>query len=314
MSPSERICSNCGWQNEPIARMCGGCGQPLGTLGANFHNVPPAPRRADGSPFTSTINSGNAPTEYLQSGVNATYLPNAGKSYSPLDPTHTFGHGIVNPPPVPGTKPARWPAATAQPQPAYTPPPQPTKRRGGSCLQCTLFTLLTLVVVTSCCGVGFWSFVVRPALHTATDSQIRAGLDSMFDDASTALEQALPLLPAGQILNAPPIKAADINAALPSAAAKKGVPASTKVYFIGIDGVQVTYLLSGKTHSVITHLYVDNGRIKARETTDDFPLNMWESNTELETTINEALMHLTPDVHVTELHMANDTLHFSFKK
>jgi hypothetical protein len=87
-----------------------------------------------------------------------------------------------------------------------------------------------------------------------------------------------------------------------------------EVHFIGADGVQVTYQLGGKPHTATTHLYVVDGRIRARNTTDDFPLNLVESNAELETTINESLTHLTPDLHVTELHMADDTLHFSFTK
>ncbi|MBF6591916.1 MAG: hypothetical protein IVW57_15515, partial [Ktedonobacterales bacterium] len=26
------VCARCGWPNEPTARMCGGCGQPLSAL------------------------------------------------------------------------------------------------------------------------------------------------------------------------------------------------------------------------------------------------------------------------------------------
>lgn len=300
MSSSERICSNCSWQNEPTARMCGGCGQPLGTLSAEHRNVQSAPRHADGSLVTSTTTSGNAPTEYLSSGASAPYTPNVGEPYSP--------------PPPRGATPARWPASATQPQPAYTPPPRPVKRRGGSCLQRTLLALLALVVVTSCCGVGLWSFILRPAVHTAADSQIRAGLDTMFDEASNSLEQVLPLVPKGTHPDILPIKASDLTARIQEAAAKKGMPTDTTVHFIDPDGVQVTYLLSGKPHTVTTHLYVVGGRIRARNTTDDFPLNVVESNAELETTINESLTHLTTDLHVTELHMADDTLHFSITK
>lgn len=289
MVPSERICANCGWRNETDARMCGGCGQPLTTFGAGLRNVSSAPRRADGTPFTSTGAGGDAPTEYMPGGINDPYAPKVG-----------------------GASPAHWPAA--QPRPAYGPPAPPARRRGGSCLQRTLLALLALVVVTSCCGVGLWTFVLRPALHTATDSQIRAGLDSTFDDVSNALEQALPRLPKGTYPDILPIKAADINAALQDSAAKKVMPAGTEIHFIGADGVQVTYLLGGKPHTATTHLYVLNGHVSARDTTDDFPLSMWESNDELEATINEALTHLTPELHVTELHMADDTFHFSFTK
>lgn len=307
MAPSERICSNCSWRNEPDARMCGGCGRPLGTFVSTPIGMPSAPRRADRPLSTSTGAGGDAPTEYMPGGA-----------YSPLNPTRSLDYGAVGAPPLPGSTPARWPAQ-AQPAPQSHLPSslaaQPARRRGGSCLQRTLLALLALVLVTTCCSVGLWSFVVRPALHTATDSQIRDGLDSMFDEASNALNQALPLLPKGSHLNDIPIKAADINARLQEAAAKKGMPVnSSEVHFVGTDSVQVTYLLSGKPHSVTTHVYVVDGRVRARDTTDDFPLSLWESNAELETTINEALTHLTPDLHVTELHMAGDALYFSFTK
>ena len=305
MTPSERICSNCSWRNEPDARMCGGCGRPLGIFGSTPIGMPSTPRRADGSLITSTgAGGGDAPTEYTPGGT-----------YSPLNPTRSLDYSASGIPPLPGSAPARWPSQAQQAQQAHSPSTPSTRRRGGSCLQRTLLTLLALVAVTTCCSVGLWSFVVRPALHTATDSQIRAGLDSMFDEASNALDQMLPLLPKGSHLNDIPIKAADINAKLQEAAAKKGVPVnSSEVHFIGSDSVQVTYLLGGKPHSVTTHLYVVGGRVRAHDTTDDFPLSLWESNTELETSINEALTHLTPDLHVTELHMAGDALYFSFSK
>ncbi len=283
------ICTHCGWRNELGARICGGCGQPLGE--------PSTPRRADGSPITSTGGSGDAPTEYTPGALS-----------SPHD------YGAPGMPTQPNATPARWSTRAHQPQPAYAPTVQPAKRRGGSCLQRALLTLLTLVVVTSCCGVGLWSFVIRPALHTATDSQIRAGLDSMFDEASNTLELALPRLPQGTYPDLLPIKAADINANIQAIAAKKNIPSNSEVHFIGTDGVQVTYLLGGSPHTVTTHIYVVDGRLRARNTTDDFPLNMWESNDELQTTINESLTHLTPDLHITELHMAGDALHFTFTK
>ncbi|HEX8035728.1 MAG TPA: hypothetical protein VF510_17855, partial [Ktedonobacterales bacterium] len=251
----------------------------------------------NGSPITSTSTTGDAPTEYISGSSYDPYAPNAGGQFSPS-----------------GAAPAHWPTLAAQPRPAYPPTVQSARRRGRSCLQRTLLALLALVVVASCCSIGLWSFVFRPALHTAYDSQIRAGLDSLFDGASNSLEQVLPRLPKGPYSDVLPIKAADINATIQQAAAKKGVPTDSKVHFIGTDGVQVTYQLGGKPHIVTTHLYVVNGRIRARDTAVDFPLNMWESNAELETTINEALTHLTPDLHVTELHMADDTLHFSFTK
>ena len=302
MVPSERICSQCGWRNEPEARMCGGCGRPLGTFGA-------VPR--DSSLFPSSGAGADVPTDYTPGGMYSPYVPqaNAGDVYGPLAPTRSYDYGTLGALPGRGAAPAPWPAPTRQ---ATLRTMQPAKRRGGSCLQRMLVTLLVLVVVTTCCSAGLWSFIIRPSLHTATDSQIRAGLDAFFDEASNSLEQALPFLPKGNHPDLLPIKAADINAQIQEGAAKKGVAVDSEVHFIGTDGVQVTYLISGKQHVVITHLYVANGRVRARETTDDFPLNMWESNTELETTINEGLTHLTPDLHVTELHMADDALHFSF--
>lgn len=296
------ICTRCGWHNESAARMCGGCGQPLGTFGAAPINAPSGPRRADGSPLTSSGIGRDAP---------AGYPP--GDAYSSLDPTRSLDYGTVASP-QPGVMPARWPASAQPTQPAYAPSVQPAKRRGGSCLQRTLMTLLVLVVVTSCCGAGLWNFVFRPWLHTTTDSQIRTGLDTVFDEASNSLDQALPLLPAGTALTDVPIKAADLNTRIQEAAAKNGVPAGSQVHFIGRDGIQVTYLLSGKPHTATTHLYIVDGRIKARDTTDDFPLNAIESSSELETTINEALTHLTPSLHMTDLHMDGDTFYFSFTK
>lgn len=288
------ICTRCGWHNEAGARMCGGCGQPLSAVGATPVSAPSTPRHADGSPITSTSDSGDAPTAYTPGGA--------------------YDYGAAGMSPQPTAAPARWPAQAQRPQPAYALEAQPTKRRGRSCLQRAMLTLLTLVVVTSCCGVGLWSFVLRPALHTATDNQIRTGLDNMFDQASNTLEVALPQLPQGTYRDSLPITAADINAKIQGVAAKKSMPSGSEVHFIGSDGIQVTYLLAGKPHTVTTHVYVVNGRLRARNTTDDFPLSAWESNDELETTINEALTHLTPDLHITELHMANDTLHFTFTK
>lgn len=313
MVPSERICSQCGWRNEPEARMCGGCGKPLGTFGAAPHNVTREIGPAGGAPFTYSGAGGDVPTNYSPGGAYSPNVPqaNAGDVYSPLAPTRSYDYGTLGTLPAPGAAAASWPA----PAPSYQATRrtiQPAQRRGGSCLQRMLVTLLVLVVVTTCCSAGLWSFIIRPSLHTATDSQIRAGLDALFDEASNSLEQALPLLPKGNYRDRLPIKAADINAQIRAGAAKRGVPVDSEVHFIGTDSVQVAYLLSGKQHTVTTHLYIVNGRIRARDTTDDFPLNMWESNTELETTINEALTHLTPDLHVTELHMADDALHFSF--
>src|SRR5690349_4919649 len=140
MSSAERFCPNCGWQNESAARMCGGCGMPVGTFGTPHHNQPSAPRRADGSPVTSTATVGNAPTEYSSGGSYDPYAPNSGGQLGPS-----------------GVAPARWPTVAAQPRPAYPPTVQSVRRRGGSCLQRSLVALLALVVVTSCCGVGLWS-------------------------------------------------------------------------------------------------------------------------------------------------------------
>src|SRR5258706_15765305 len=154
MTPSELMCPHCGWRNEGTARMCGGCGQPLRDSSGG------QPRPASGSPYGAASYANDAPTS-LSSGVEAPRNARAG--------------------PPGGGNPAAWPgpgnsAGAAQAS---------RSARGWRRALLIVFVVLLVLAVRR---IAAWSGIIRPAVHNAVDTQLRAD----FARAVHAIPAELP--------------------------------------------------------------------------------------------------------------------------
>ncbi|HEV2459219.1 MAG TPA: hypothetical protein VGS80_12745, partial [Ktedonobacterales bacterium] len=130
MAPPAVTCARCGWQNEPTARMCGGCGQPLRS------SLP-----GEGQPYTSTDTmpySGEAETLYAPPAV-------------PPD----LPQSVVSRPPGGTASSAAWPEAGARSRAGS----QATKGLRWWRAPLILLLVLGLLVGTS---LGAWALIVRP--------------------------------------------------------------------------------------------------------------------------------------------------------
>ena len=279
---NERVCPHCGWHNDAIARMCGGCGHPL---------PPPA---------------------YAPDAGTAT-LPGVMPYASPVDDTPTViaSQRLAPPPDVPphpayrpGSAPA-WPASTGRAPsvsaPRGAPRTAPVQRRG-NCLVRALVTLLVVVLLLGCCGIGTWSLVIRPPLHTQADHGIRTAVGAVVTEANNILGQ----LPPGEGGTAR-VPARLINDQLQS-----HLPAGLPFHDISLafsgGSVVVHYTAAGRAGGLSAGLAAQGGRLVARTATVWGPLKLVESSSELLQAVRDELAGLTSSVAVTSVSTTNDIL------
>lgn len=242
--------------------MCGGCGQPLRDSSAG------PLRPASGPPYNAAGYANDAPTS-LSSGVEAPRDARAG--------------------PPGGGAPAVWPG----PSNAAGASQAPRSARGWRRALLIVFVVLLVLAIG---GVAAWRGIIRPAVHNAVDTQLRA------DFARTV--QSIP----GDL---PPttyrITAADVNANLPADKPNDPKLQDLQVHFSD-NGIILTYTYNGSDGSVKTTLLPNGGGIKVSGTTVTGALSVFESGDEMEAALNAGLANWPRTDKVTDIHTDGDTL------
>lgn len=255
-------CPHCGWQNEPAAIMCGGCGRPLPMMGATSGDG-----RAAGASFAAA-SPGNAEYPTLSDLPTQEDLPRPAITAAALRSTGA---------PAAGGKPAVWPGAQEQRT------PRSQERRGGW-WRGLLAGVLALGLLVGL-AAGVWALAVRPTLHAQVDGSIDSGLSSVIGRLPAITDSQLR---SGQIFRG---SETDANTVL----AKDIVPNS------GLDSatvsfqqgqVVVTYVALGQQGTISTTLQVQGGQLEATNTQVDGELSWVETGDELQATINRALQHV----------------------
>jgi hypothetical protein len=267
MSPETLVCARCGWRNEATARMCGGCGRPLRAL----------------DPAATTAVHPVSPDAAYATGTRTAYAP--AERPSPYAPPSTLT----------SSAPSRWPDAGGSTTPR---PPSPSPRRPRGWARALVVFLVVLLVLAG--GLlGAWALVIRPAVHTAVDSSLRAALDNAVQAATANIT----IVPNGQYT---------LPAAAFDAEIQRQLPADSHISDAHLDfardGVRVTYRFFGRPGSITTHLAASDGHVVARGTTVTDVLSLVESGNEMEATLNEALGRLPSRYRVTGIRAANHTL------
>ena len=293
---NEIVCPHCGWRNDAIARMCGGCGQPL-PLPLSPPVAPPP-----GAPDAGTVT-----------------LPGMTRYASPVDDTPTLiaSQRLAPPPDVahhpayrPGATPA-WPGSGNDGTPyASAPrsaPPTPSVRRRGNCLTQALVTLLVVVLALGCCAIGSWTLLIRPPMHAQVDHGIRAAVGAVVTEANNVLGQ----LPPGEGGTAR-VPAALINDQLQSHL-PAGLPFHDISLAFSAGDVVVHYTLAGHAGGLSAALAAQGGRLVARNATVWGPLKLVESSSELLQAVRDELAGLTSSVAVTGVSTSNDILNVTVK-
>lgn len=281
MSPETLVCARCGWRNEATARMCGGCGRPLRALD-------PAATTAV-HPVSQDTAFPSAPTSYA-TGTRTAYAP---AERSPYAPPSTLTSSTLTPS-TPST-PSRWPDASG----AMTPrPAAASPRRSRGWARALVVFLVVLLILTG--GLlSAWALVIRPAIHTAVDSSLRAALDNAVQAATANIT----IVPNGQYTLPAAAFDAEIQRQLPT----DSHISDTHLDFAR-DGVRVTFRFFGRPGSITTHLAASDGHVVARGTTVTDVLSLVESGNEMEATLNEALGRLPSRYRVTGIRAANHAL------
>jgi hypothetical protein len=270
MSPETLVCARCGWGNEATARMCGGCGRPLRALD-------PAATTAV-HPVSPDTAFPSAPTSYA-TGTRTAYAPAERPPYAP-----------------PSTRtPSLWPdgSGSTTPHPASQSPLRPRGWARG------LIVFLVVLLVLTGGLLGAWALVIRPAIHTAVDSSLRAALDNAVQTATADIT----IVPNGQYT---------LPAAAFDAEIQRQLPTNSHISNVHLDfardGVRLTYRFFGRPGSITTHLAASDGHVVARGTTVEDVLSLVESGDEMEATLNEALGRLPSRYRVTGIRAANHAL------
>jgi hypothetical protein len=242
--------------------MCGGCGQPLRDSSAG------PLRPASGPPYGAASYANDAPTS-LSSGVEA---PRNARAGSPG-----------------GGNPAAWPG----PGNAAGASQAPRSARGWRRALLIVFVVLLVLAVG---GIGAWNGIIRPAVHNAVDTQLRADF-----------ARAVQVIPGDLPPMAYPIPAAVVNDNL--AAHKPDDPRlqDLQVHFSD-NGIILTYTYNGSDGSVKTTLLPSGGGIKASGTTVTGALSVFESGDEMEAALNAGLANWPRTDNVTDVHTDGDTL------
>lgn len=285
------VCPRCGWRNDTIARMCGGCGQPL--------PLPLPPATPAGASFGGTATLPGA--TYYASPADDTPTVLAADRTSLAPPPDVARHPAYRPGAAP--TPA-WPASGGRPAAAPTArgAPRTAPSRRANCLVQALVTLLVVALVLGCLVVSTWALAIRPPLHAQVDGGIRSAMGAMVDAANTALGQLTP----GEGGSAQ-IPASEVNDQL-----QHDLPANQPLRNLSLDfsanGVMVKYTLSGHAGELFAGLAAQGGRLVARSANVTGPLALVESSSELLQAVRDELAGLTTSVAITSVSTADHTL------
>lgn len=287
------VCPRCGWRNEAIARMCGGCGQPLPPA-----HLMPAPAAGQAG-ATSDATATQPGTPLYASPVDDTPTVLAPERMVP--PPYAPRHPAYRP----GAAPA-WPGAanthTASTRAVQAAPPHAARVRRGNCLVQALVTLLVIALMLACLGVALWSAVIRPPLHAQVDDGIRSAVGTVVDAANTVLGRLQPGLGGN----------AQIPASLINGQIQRNLPSNFPLHDVSLDfasgGVMVSYTLAGRHGTLYDGLTVRNGRLVARDATVTGPLGLVESSSELQQAVQDELVGLTTHVTITSVSAADHLL------
>lgn len=284
------VCPRCGWRNDAIARMCGGCGQPLPQSFAPLGAIPDA----------GTVSLPSV-TRYASPADDS---PTVIAPLSPAPPLDVPPHPAYRP-----NAPPAWPSSgvrePAPPTPRGAPRTGPVRR--GNCLVRALVTLLVVLLVLACCGIGTWTLVIRPPLHAQVDHGIRVAVGAVVTEANNVLGQ----LPPGEG------GTARIPAALVNDQLQSHLPANLPFHNISLafggGNVEVRYTLAGHAGALSTALAAQGGRLVAPTAVVWGPLKLVESSSELLQAVRDELSGLTSGVAITGVTTANDTLDVTVK-
>jgi zinc-ribbon domain len=256
-------CPNCGWQNEPSAIMCGGCGQPL--------------RSTDGTAgFVSgaqmSWQPGPPPSHGYVSDSDLPTLQNIPPVAAPAGPD---GPPRPSSPQLPA---APWPGAQAS---------QAPRPWIGACLARGLIILAVTLAALAVLATGAWGLAVRPTLHAQVDGAIGQGLGQAVASVPSVTDQMLEV--GGPTFFATD---ADVNALLqrylPSSS---GLDAVTVTFQPGV--VLVTYSAYGLSGTVQTTLQVRGGQLQTTQTQVSGIMGWVETGEELQARVNQALGQLS---------------------
>lgn len=279
MMTSDITCARCGWRNEATARMCGGCGQPL--------------RQQPDSPATIAVPGAGwmpnpEPGATTPVDIAAPYAPPLGAPIA----------GSQTPPLAHEAATSIWPGGEVARRAA----PKSSARKNPWRVPTTIAIVLCVLLVLI---LGAWAIMLRPAIHSTVDSQLRAALD-------TAIVQAAPNqpIPAGIVLTIT-IPASTLNTDIQNELGNVPVQ-NVQVHFSGDGQVLAGYTFLGRDGTISTQLVpLADGRVQAQGTAVTGLLGMVESDDEMAAAFNEALGRLPTQYHVNTITAANDILTIS---
>lgn len=271
------MCERCGWRNAAPARVCGGCGQPLRQV-----NVPGYGAAGGGGSALAGTYAADAATLYQpQIPAAGASMPMAGYSGPDTQPDYA--------------RPA-WPRGTAG---EVAEPP----RRPRSGPRRLLSAVMILAVVAGVL-LGAWVVAIRPAIHGAVDGRIRSVLNSGVDQVPN-----VPFLALVGPVNVH-LSASDVNDMLARELPADSPVSDPHVRFAN-GQVVVTFTAAGQQGQVTTRLVDVDGRLKAENTQVSCPLCVVESDTEMQSAINDSLSQLPSSYNVTQFSVGQDEINLT---
>ncbi|MGZ3676945.1 MAG: hypothetical protein ACXWQR_00045 [Ktedonobacterales bacterium] len=284
-------CTRCGWQNEPTARMCGGCGMPLRTTD------PGATSNVDllGGTAAPALRTTPAPMEMASpSDAPTAYLPQRDR------PQQAY----VHPGPVitalPG-QPSATPAVWAGPARTEHDKKRPEAHSRSRWWRLPLIALVVLGVLVGG-ALGVWATIIRPSVHAQVDANMRTSFNSAIEKVAANISQ----LPSDSLLQIT-VSASDVDQQI-----QQNMPAGTPLSDVHLHfadgGIQISYVLNGSPGTITTHLQANQGRLQAQATSVDYPLGFVESGDEMERAMNDAFARLPGGPKVLTVSINNDTL------
>lgn len=284
-------CMRCGWQNEPTARMCGGCGMPL--------------RSSDPGATSNVDIVGNLESSALPNTPepgNIAYPHDAPTAYAPYhdQPPQANAYSVpvvTAPSRQQGDAPATWAGPAVA---GHSNKHMQTQARS-PWWRIPLIVLVVLSVLVGS-GLGAWAFIIRPPIHAQVDSSLRSSLNSAIEPVTARISQ----LPRGQTLQLT-VSASEVDQQI-----QRHMPAGSSISDVRLhfanDSVQISYVLNGSVGAITTHLQITQGRLQAQATTVDYPLAFVEDGNEMEGAINDAFARLQVSITILAVGATNETL------
>lgn len=285
MQPGRVRCTHCGWQNQVSDRMCGGCGKPLAQPGSSFG---PPPEHTPTIAASGPVAPPPLPPMHPDTRTATWSAPVYPKPYTPQTATVAATHVSAAPP---------YARAVGN----------QSRARGRSCLARTLIALaitVILLLVLTACG---WSAFLRPALHSAVDQRLRAGLEAAVDK--------IPVIPPGF----PPITRTITDAEFNQQASggtgenNQGDMKDIRVHFLPGE-IAMTYQLWGSPGKITTHIVTVNGRLFVQNTRVEGWLAQIENGDELQDTLNQSLARLPAQDYVESVRVGDGTLTMTIRR